>query len=198
MERNTKLLLLIVVGLILLGIGLWILLSPILLPKAQPPQVPATQQTIVTPQTTSTAPRVAPTISPVAANLKRLEDQAASFISRAGSGSSADGFLGYSDVMTGATPAYRATLLSEQAEMKKAHPATGSAFGLITRVVTSSAKNTALDATVTVIVQAQQAEDAGDPSKPTRVMYKEATVTMEKQSNGAYLVDGVTWADAEI
>lgn len=200
MERSSKLLIVIGIGIILLAIGLWILLSPILLPPAQPPTLPTTVEptTTIPPSKPTTTPGTTTAPSPVAADLKRLEDQAATFVARVGSGSNVDGFLGYVDVQVGATVAYRSVLNAERAALQAAHPATGPAYGITTRVVASHAQNTALDATVTIIVQAQVVEDAGNPANPTTVSYKDATVTMEKQSNNTYLVSGITWKAAGI
>ena len=117
-------------------------------------------------------------------------------VSRIGSGSSVDGFTGYDDVLLDATPSERVTLKSEQAALQKDHPPTGPSFGMVTRVVSVDSSGAVSGAqTIAITLQAQRAEDAGNPTQPTSVTYKKATVTFEKQSDGTYLVNGVMWED---
>lgn len=194
MERRSKLLILIGIGLLLLAIGLWILFQPFLPQSQQPPALPetATPNTNVT--TPTTAPVVRPPSQPTSPDLKQVEDLAASFVAREGSGSSAQGFLGYTDVLLNATPSYRETLKAEQLAMQRAHPAAGPWFGVVTRVVSTDSKGVVAGSSpISILVQVQRAEDAGNPSAPTSVTYQEATVTLEKQSTGGYLVSNVVW-----
>lgn len=196
MEKRNKLILLIIVALILLAIGIWILLKPFLGTPEQPPSLP----TGVTPSgATPIAPTVGsvPTVTPQ--DVKELEDIASAIVARVGSGSSANGFKGYEDVLINATPSFQQELTSEQQAMQRAHPVSGPAFGIVTRVVAIDSKSAVSGADVMPFtVQAQQAEDAGNPSSPTKVSYKEVTVTFEKQTKGGYLLSGLSWKDIEL
>ncbi|MBI4139315.1 hypothetical protein HY479_04185 [Candidatus Uhrbacteria bacterium] len=198
MEKRTKLILLIIGALILLLIGLWILFQPFL-PKllpAQPPGLPGAVSPGGAPpvQTPLTGK---PTTIPQ--DIKQLEDLAAAIVSRVGSGSSANGFQGYDDVLINATPVFRETLRSRQQEMQRAHPANGPAYGIVTRVVSIDSRAAVSGADIIPFtVQAQQAEDAGNPAQPTRVSYTEVTVTFEKQSDGTYLLDNLEWKDIQL
>ncbi|MFH0986030.1 MAG: hypothetical protein V1882_10970, partial [Candidatus Omnitrophota bacterium] len=80
-----------------------------------------------------------------------------------------------------------------------AHPAAGPMFGITTRVVSNKASSAVSGAaSVTFVLSVQQAEDAGNPGAPTAVKYKEATVVFQKQSDGTYLINDVTWKDLEL
>lgn len=196
MERRTKLALLIAVALLLLGFGVWYLLQPVLR-YAQPPALPGqvTPTTTIPPKPTGTG---APSGTPVSQGLKRLQDLAGIFVARVGSGASGEGFSGYNDVLINATEGYQRTLLDEQRAMREAHPATGPAFGIVTRVVAIDGRDAVEGADIiSFTVQVQQAEDAGNPGAPTRVAYKEAIVSFEKQTDKTYLVNGVVWKDIE-
>jgi len=197
MERRTKLILLIIAALILLAIGVYILLQPFL-PSIVPAQPPALTTTPPTTTITTTVPPVTatPAAPVVPQDIKKLEDLATIVVSRIGSGSSVDGFTGYDDVLLDATPSERVTLKSEQAALQKDHPPTGPSFGMVTRVVSVDSSGAVSGAqTIAITLQAQRAEDAGNPTQPTSVTYKKATVTFEKQSDGTYLVNGVMWED---
>jgi len=197
MERRTKLGLLILLALLILAFGIWYLLQPFFKTVEQPPQLPGQ----VTPGTnlpaTSTIP-LGGSSAGVAPDVKRLQDLAGIFVSRLGSGASGEGLRGYNDVLINATVSYRETLLSEQNAMIAAHPSAGPHFGVLTRVVATDIVSAAAGASeMTFRVQVQQAEDAGDPSKPTRILYKEATVTFQRQADNTYLVSNVVWKDIE-
>jgi hypothetical protein len=199
MERRTKFILLIVLAVAILAFGIWYLFQPIIRGVEQPPELPGQ----VTPGTgvTATSTRQPPTpVTPTAlpTDVKQIQNLSGIFVARLGSGSSGEGFSGYTDVLINATPAYQQVLRQEQTALRIAHPASGPAYGIVTRVVAIdpiSANSGA--AQMTFRVQVQQAEDAGDPSKPTRVLYKEATVTFDRQADGGYLVSNVVWKDIE-
>ncbi|MBU1348738.1 hypothetical protein KJ781_01565 [Patescibacteria group bacterium] len=200
MERRTKLLILIVVAAILLALGIYILLQPIL-KNVQPPAlptgttpsgtvVPGTGQPTMNVPTEPSAPARAP-------DIKILEDLASVFISRIGSGSSSDGFQGYTDVLLNATMSYRETLKRDQAAMQAAHPAAGPAYGVMTRVVSVDSRSAVSGSgRISMTAQAQISEDAGSPTAPIGMpSYKEATITFERQADGTYLVDDLMWKD---
>jgi hypothetical protein len=193
MERRNQLFLLIIVALAILGFGLWMLFQPFLSKYVeQPPALPEQ----VTPGGTvpgtgvKTDVETPPVIAP---DIKELSDRAAVFAERLGSGSSQDGFTGYDDVMLGATPAFREILNAQRQELVRLHPATGLPYGLITRVVSVDNKQAVSGAgIIPFILQVQEAEDAGNPAKPSRVSYSEWTLSFEKQSDGSYLVAGLS------
>ncbi len=207
MSRRSQLAIVLIIGLLLLGIGLYILLQPILSQRqsAQAPALPSAVQPYSPPgqasTSTSTAtptPVVAPS-TPVDAKIVLLEQKARATVERIGSGSSGDGFLGYADVMDALTSAGRTAMLAEQKALQKAHPSSGPAFGITTHAVSSHVKNGTIgNATLIAEVQAIQNEDAGDPTKPTARKGKIITVTLVKQSDGGYLIDSLNWADKQI
>ncbi|MFH1078136.1 MAG: hypothetical protein V1745_02540 [Patescibacteria group bacterium] len=196
MERRNKLIILIVFAAILLAIGIYILLQP-LLKNAQPPSLPSnvTPNTTVTPGTgQGTNIPTTPAASAKPQDIKMLEDLASVFVSRIGSGSSSDGFQGYSDVALNATMSYRETLKRDRAAMQAAHPAIGPAYGVVTRVVSvDSTSAVSGSQTMVMKLQVQKAEDAGSPTAPTRVSYATVGVTFTKQSDESYLVENVVW-----
>ncbi len=201
MERRTKLLIVILVAAIVLAFGIWYLVQPLLRTVPQPAPLPGQ----VTPQGTGTTPKPTPSTggttvvtTPTAQSprLKQLEDLAGIFVARLGSGASGDGFRGYTDVLINATQTYQQQLLAEQAALQKAHPARGPVYGLVTRVVAiNNQRAVEGDVNIPFVVQVQQVEDAGNPSMPTRTLYKEATVTFERQADKTYLVSSVVWKD---
>ena len=82
--------------------------------------------------------------------------------------------------------------------MRQAHPASGPAYGIVTRVVSTNAGQSVANVdTVVITVQVQQAENAGDPSRPTAISYKQATVSFERQSDQTYLLNGIVWKDIQ-
>ncbi|MEK7655528.1 MAG: hypothetical protein AAB386_02530 [Patescibacteria group bacterium] len=196
MEKRNKLILLILVALILLAIGIWILLKPFLSTPEQPPTLPTGVIPSGVQPTIPTGGSV-PVVTPQ--DVKELEDLASAIVARIGSGSSMNGFKGYEDVLINATPSFQQKLTSEQQAMQKKHPVSGSAFGMVTRVVAVDSKSAVSGADVMpIILQVQQAEDAGNPSAPTKVSYKEVTVIFEKQTAGGYLLDGLSWKEVEL
>lgn len=193
MQRRTQLFLLIIAALAVLIFGLWVLLQPFLPERApQPPSLPGQ----VAPGGAApgagvkTKIETPPAVQP---DIKELSDRAAIFAERVGSGSSQDGFRGYDDVMLEATPAFRETLNARRQELVRAHPAAGALYGLVTRVVSVDNKQAVSGADIIpFIMQIQEAEDLGDPAKPTRVSYSELSLLFEKQTDGSYLVAGLS------
>jgi hypothetical protein len=111
-------------------------------------------------------------------------------VARIGSGSSQNGFLGYSDAMPAGTAKFRAYLQAEQLRMKQVHPMEGDLYGITTRSISAKVlegENGSNE--IIVLIQTQKAEDAGDRSKPTNVVYEKNEVTLLRQSTGEYLID---------
>lgn len=193
---------LIILGLLLLGFGIWTLVG-IFWPKPSPTaeqqrQLQAVQRETTKPaskilampttvQGTSTAEQVSgQKAPPVQEAIRRAE----SVLSRSGSGTNQDGFLGFNDAMQDGTLRFQNYLKSEQQRLMAQYPAAGQIYGMTTRIVSSSlAQGKEGDDKIVVKIQAQKVEDAGDRSKPTKVSYEEATVTLLKQAGGNYLVD---------
>ncbi|MFA6447679.1 MAG: hypothetical protein WCW31_05540 [Patescibacteria group bacterium] len=196
-NRRVSAVLLIVLGLALLGFGIWIIAS-MFFSKA-PVQQPANQTNVyqkpapkiyaapVTLTGTSTSPSNAKS-----SDAQEAVNKASTVVSRFGSGTSADGFLGYSDVMIDGTDNFKTQMLAEQKSMQQAHPVTGPLYGITTRIVSSDVvqgKNG--EDKFVVKVSAQKAVDSGDRSKPTLVSYMQYMVMLAKQ-NGTLLVDSIS------
>jgi len=197
MERRTKFIILILIALAILAFGIWYLFTPFFRTVQQPPALPNEVTPSTTLPPTSTIPTAGGSTQTTPTDVKRIQDQAGIFVARLGSGTNNEGFSGYTDVLINATPAYQDVLRAQQRALLAAHPTTRP-YGILTRVVaTSIVSATAGAPEMTFRVQAQQAEDAGDPTKPTAVLYKEATVTFQKQSDGGYLVSNVVWKDIQ-
>lgn len=210
MQKRTQLALLILLGLLLLLLGLYFLLSPYLESRrtAQPPALPGSAlpfsvggrgttpagQGGVSPIATGTG------AAPAVPNGQRVvENSARTVVERVGSGTSGNGFLGYRDALTSMTANGQAALLAEQQRMQEEHPATGTAFGISTRVASSNlTQGQAGDARLIVTVQAVQTQDAGLPSQPVKVLGKQILVTFIRQSDGGYLADSLVWSDIEL
>lgn len=197
MEKRTKLGLLILLALAVLAFGIWYLFQPIIKQVQQPPTLPneVTPSKDLPASSTQQIP-VGSGGTVVPQDVKQLQDLAKSFIARSGSGSSSDGFSGYDDVALSATLTERAALEKEQSDLQAAHPASGPLYGITTRVVSvTTVSGESGAAQMSFNLQTQRVEDAGNPSKPTSVTYKQATVTFERQPDGTYLVSNVVWTD---
>ena len=205
MQKRTKLAILILVAFVLIAIGVWIFSTPL---RKQTPQpaVPTNSLPSTTPsgtkqpsQTTvpgTSAPVATPPPTPAQNSELILQNTAKSSVERIGSGTSQDGFLGYQDVLTGVTASERTELLAEQKTMQRSHPQAGPVYGISTRSVSSNVLTGAFgDSTLTILVEAIQSTDAGDPTKPTLTKGKQITVTFVKQDNGLYLIDKIVWSD---
>ena len=204
MTKRTKLALILLIGLVLIGIGVYIFIQPYLAQRqaAQPPVLP-TSVTPSTPSAPGTAPSTggagqAPTTVSTSQTrqLLGLEQRASATVERIGSGASIDGFLGYQDALAGFTASGQAAMRVQQKAMQTAHPATGPLYGISTRVVSSHiVGGTIGDQTLTATIEAIQRTDAGDPSKPTSTKGKRVTVTYAVQADGSYLIDTMAWED---
>ena len=202
MQKRTKLVLIILAGLLLLALGIYLLLSPYFAqqqantPQPTPvAQIPDSNRNAVPPSVATSTPKAAPVPAPDAL-LRRIEDRARSTVERIGSGSSGNGFLGTQDVISDMTPNGAAEIITAQQLMQKAHPATGPAFGISTRVASSHAETGKIDdVRIVVSVDAIQYEDAGIPSQPTKTQAKRIKVTFLHQPSGGYLIDHLEWSD---
>lgn len=194
MSRRTKLIILIVVTLLLLALGLWFLFRPFFGPE-QPP-APSGPGTPSFQPSTTTEPVRPPQGTRVPQDIKQLEDLAVSVVTRIGSGSNTDGFRGYEDVLLNATAGFQTELQRLQSAMQGAHPEIGDAYGVTTRVVSVDSRDAVSGAErISMTLQTQRAEDAGNPGSPTAVSYLEAIVTFQRQADGSYLVDTIVWSD---
>jgi len=202
LDRRKTAVILIVIGLIALAFGLWILVSMFLPPQTQTANTPAAgTQLPVTPRVTAPKTLAAPVIvqgtSTADANahgtdLLEAANLASDAVSRMGSGTSQDGFMGYDDVLSFGTDNFRTTVQAEQQSMRKLHPAIGATYGVTTRAVSTKVldgKNGAVK--IVIQVKTQRAEDAGDRSRVTNITYWENVVTLLRQANGKYLVDEI-------
>ncbi len=209
MQKRTKLALLILIGLLLLFVGVVIFIAPVLEQRRQrPPQPPALSK----PVRPATAPNVPPTASAVSNGIipivapspeenqaRLLENRARTIVERMGSGSSETGFLGYVDVVSDMTNTGAAAVLAERRELQQQHPVTGPRFGLSTRAVASHiTEGKSGEAKLTVIVEAIQQQDAGNPARPDKAVAQRVHVTFVKQAQGGYLIDKVVWEDVEL
>ncbi len=199
MQKRTKLILLIAFVLLLLGIGLYFFLSPILENRnaEQPPALPNT----TTPVLPKTKPRPLPgqvpssTIPEVviddSAKLRMLETKAMTVTERVYSGSNSDGFTGYVDVAEDFSQNGKNWLRSEQLKMQSAHPARGAAYGITARSVSSKMEAGAKwsNPTVLVTVQAILREDGGVQQAKKLVWH------FSKQDDGSFLIDSVDMSE---
>jgi hypothetical protein len=203
MQKRTQLAIVILVGILLLGLGVYLLVSPYLAdqtasqqPPALPDQVtpvvvrpPPTNTTITTPTGTAPAP------TPVGAVQRELENRSRAVVERVGSGTSVDGFLGYQDALLDMTASGRTQLLSQQQAMQTAHPTTATSYSLSTRAVsTALTEGVVGDAKIIMTVEAIQRVDIGSSTNPTS-QAKRVAVTFVKQADGAYLIDSLEWSD---
>ncbi len=195
MSRRTQLILLILVAVLLLGLGIWLFFQPFL-SQEQPEQLPEQ----VTPQTTvpevQEPVRTTPSTGGISADIRQLENRAVDVVTRIGSGSNADGFRGYEDVLLNVTPALRTKLEAERAALQAQYPADSSSYGFTSRVVSVDRRlaKSGADA-IPFILQVQRTEDSGNPGDPDAISYREVTVTLVKQGDGSYLVDDIVWKE---
>ncbi|MBI5654458.1 hypothetical protein HZC53_02275 [Candidatus Uhrbacteria bacterium] len=210
MSKRTKLALVILIALLLLLVGLYLILWPLLKPAPAPAtgeeysvttQVQPAQPKPTNGQATSGEPVTglpsAPTREPsVDEILRGLENRARAAVERVGSGSSQTGFLGYADAKLDSTSGFSAKLMQEQEAMVAAHPASGPIYGISTRAASSNiADGKPGDDSLIATVQAVQTIDAGNPRQPTSTGGKQIIVTFAKQSDGSYLIDNMEWSD---
>lgn len=194
---------LIILGLLFLIIGAYFLIKQ-LWPQTRTPAVsdqprdvqiverqvePQTYALQTTLQGTSTAPQV---LEQRSFSEQDVLLKAEAVVSRMGSGTSQDGFLGYLDVLIDGTSSFRSYIERERALMMERYPASGPLFGITT--ITASKKmvqGQAGDNQVTVRVLSVRYEDAGDRTKPIVTYNQESLVTLLKQSDDSYLVSEV-------
>ena len=205
MSKRTKLILVIVIGLLLLMLGVWFLLQPLLkkAPVTQPAALPSKTTPYVPPGkptpigvVSSTLPVITP---PTDVQLGILENQARITVERIGSGVSDDGFVQYQDVLSSFTSSGQTKILTQQKTLQQQHPASGPAYGMTTRAISSHVTSGKTgDAAITANVEAIQYVDNGNPAKPLQNLPKLVVVTFEKQSNGSYLISDMVWTDEKI
>lgn len=211
LNRRRMAIVLIVLGLLLLGFGIYTLVG-IFWPKQsstaeQQRQLQAIQRETAKPapktiempttvQGTSTAEQVnAQQAPPLQDAIRRAE----SVLSRSGSGTNQDGFLGFNDAMQDGTTRFQNYLKGEQQGLIVQYPAAGQVYGMTTRIVSSNlVQGKEGDDKIVIKVQAQKVEDAGDRSKPTNISYIEASITLLKQPGGSYLVDEMSISPANL
>lgn len=205
MQKRTKLFLILLIALLLLAVGIWFFIQPLLTERRakQPPALPtnvvpyAPQGQAPPQEAPSTAVQAPPT--PAENQGLLLEHRARAAVERIGSGASADGFLGYADVISDATANGRAALLAEQQAMQRQHPASGPTYGISTRALSSRRIEGAVgDATLVMHVEAIQRVDAGDPSHPLQIKGKRILVTFVKQSDETYRIEKLVWSDVAL
>jgi hypothetical protein len=200
-QKKIFAIILILIGLLALGFGLWLIYSMIfggekddlLLPQAGR-DLTVTPRDIPEPQTFQ-APVVVQGDSIFdetarGADITEATNRAIFVIGLIGSGTSQNGFLGYTDALAYATPGFKAYLQTQQQQMRQYHPADGDLYGITTKVLSSkilSGENGSQS--IVLELQAQVAEDAGDRSRPTKVYYKKFEVTMQRQADGSFLVN---------
>lgn len=215
MSKRSKLAILILIALLLLLLGLYLIFSPFLASRqagtGEEYSVPSTVSQAEDrpglpgqPTATGLAGDNSTTVAPVreltdAERLRSLEYRARVAVERVGSGSSQNGFLGYSDLVLDSTESFKTELKRLQDEMRAAHPQSGSIYGVSTRAASSQIRDGQLGAeALTSEVQAVQTYDAGNPRQPTGTAAKRVFVTFAKQSDGSYLIDAMKWEDMEL
>jgi len=210
MEKRTKLAILIIIALLLLGLGLYLLITPFLQQQQAAEPLPGTnalQPAVTLPSTPSqpangqTEPAaVVPSVTPPPVDpMKALENKARSSVERIGSGSNQNGFLGYSDVMLDASDTYKAELQREQASMVAQNPLSSGPYGISTRSISVKLSEGKIgDAKIVFTVEAIQNIDSGNPSSPVSTMAKKVTVTFVQAAGDDYLLDGMAWEDKSL
>ncbi len=199
MQKRTKFAIVLLIGLILLALGLWLLLSPLLhqqntlQPPPLPPSNPAEEgfgkrtyeAPIVIPATSSK-----PTVS---SGMLALQNFARGLAERMGTGTSGNGFLGYEDVKIDATSNGRIALQAARKNMQTLHPAS-IVFGVTSKAVTAKTDSGVYgDDSITISMDVLTAEDAGKPELITKTIQSIIVMKMSKQDNGSYLLDSFTW-----
>lgn len=204
--------LLILLALLLLLLGLYLILNPLLnrgpavtgeftVPGVLPPTATGQAPGQARPTQSGLAGEGAATATAArqpseADRLAGLEYQARAAVERIGSGSNQNGFLGYADLLVDSTDKFKSELNRLQAEMQAAHPPKGALYGVSTRAASSQIRDGRFgDDTLKAEVQAVQTYDAGNPRQPTGTAAKRVFVTFAKQADGKYLIDGMQWED---
>ncbi len=204
LTRRRIALFLIILGLLFLIIGAYFLIKQ-LWPQTRTPAVsdqprdvqivdrqvePQTYALPTTVQGTSTAPQV---LEQRSFSEQDVLLKAEAVVSRMGSGTSQDGFLGYLDVLIDGTPAFRSDIENQRKQMMEQYPASGPLFGITTITASKALSQGKIgDDKLTVKVLSVRYEDAGDRTKPIVSYNQESLVTLLKQTDGSYLVSQVT------
>lgn len=154
------------------------------------PVEPQTYALPTTVQGTSTAPQV---LEQRSFSEQDVLLKAEAVVSRMGSGTSQDGFLGYMDVMIDGTPSFRSHLEDQRRQTMERYPATGPLFGITTITASKDLIEGKIGNDKLVVkVLSVRYEDAGDRTKPIVTYNQESLVTLLKQADGSYLVSNVT------
>ena len=190
MDRRTKIILLSIGSVILLGVVFWFIIWPLLkpvLPQIKKPQPPAvTEPNAPNPQTPGTATsgtkQTAPTFiynpgdHPDAEKIAELSRRAGVFSERAESGSSENGFENLTITAQDASPKLAIIIRANQAAMQKAHPVKGPLYITIARRLVEIPENADVikGDTFTVRVQMQvQVKDGNKSSVEYRCVYSQ-------------------------
>jgi len=203
LNRRKTAVLLIVVGLVALGFGLWILFGMFWPAKTPTPGYNAEATPLpVTPRAPVPKTYAAPVIvqgnstageGAHGTDVLEATNRASDVVGRMGSGSSQSGFLGYEDVLLDGTAKFQAVARKEQQDLRSLYPSAGATYGITTRVVSTDLVEGKNGADKIVIkVKTQKAVDAGDRSQTTGIAYWEYQVTLLRQADGKYLVDEIT------
>lgn len=213
MNKRVALIGLILFALFLFGLGGYFLwkgyqgdgaLAPA---PAQPPSLPDSAGRAIPPGSSegirsAPAPTAATNPSPelsAEARLMALENSAKNALERFGSGSSADGFLGYDDIRDQVTPGLWAELDAERQALRRDHPATGLPYGRTVKAVSSDSRGATFgDPSIVVTVQVLESTDEGNASAAKQARGRKATVSFVRQADGSYLMDKVVWSDVAL
>lgn len=210
MDRRTKLILLIVGSLLLLGAVGWFIVWPTLRPliptsrAPQPPNLPdaytpPVEQIGARPDV-STPPEqggsdvaaggdvvvFSPT-SPDAAIITELTQRASVLAERIESGASSDGFANLSDAQLGVGSALAQYLQQQQAMLRERYPANGALYVTSARRLTAKGASDVIDGatfSVTVQMQVTTQDMAAVADQRQTVQYRQATVTFTDTDRG--------------
>jgi hypothetical protein len=203
MDRRTKIILLSIGSVILLGVIIWLVIWPLLKPvlptirKAQPPAIeqPSAQNPQVTNSTTSEGQGAFdssftfdPGDYPDAEQIAELSRRAGVFSEMMESGSNENAFENIALSAEDASPNLAQKLLEKRTEMKASHPANGELYLTIAQRLVEIPEHEAVIGgdTFSVRVQMQVRVKFGDAST---VEYRESIVTFTNV-NGDFLLSG--------
>ncbi len=201
MQRRTKLAIVILAGILLLLLGLWLFLQPLLQNRsaAQPPELPA-NPTAREPETGTRQreapipPTPAPEAKPTAqSGILALQNHARELTSRILTGTADNGFAGFQDAIIDATVNGRAALSAGRKTLQAQHPP-GTPYGQTAKAVTATVDSGAYGgASIVISMDVYAAENAGTPGIVTKTSTYKATMTFAKQGDGTYLMEDFTW-----
>ncbi len=200
MDRRTKLILLIIGSVLLLGAILWFVVWPLLQPvlphfAAQPPAHQNAYPTGNVPGKTpggTSASGTAPgeftyetyQANPDIATINEMKRRAGILAERAESGSSSDGFTNYADAGLNATKKLQSVLSATADAMRKAHPAAGPLYLTIASRLIEIPENDMKITKNAFTVRVQLQVDVHDGDKRT-TEYREATIV--------FVLSGAQW-----